>query len=101
MHSAHPAATELRSQLASLHVPLDRTTRVALRARVSRYVDETKRLGWTPQRVIVAVKQIAYDAGLSASPRVVGAPPAHAMTPTDRLLVDMVGWCIDRYYDAE
>jgi len=101
MQSAHPASTELRSQLATLHVPLDRTTRVALRARVSRYVDETKRLGWTPQRVIVAVKQIAHDAGLSASPRVVGAPPAHAMTPTDRLLVDMVGWCIDRYYDAE
>jgi len=67
MQSAHPAATELRSQLASLHVPVDRTTRVALRVRVSRYVDETKRLGWTPQRVIVAVKQIAHDAGLSRS----------------------------------
>jgi hypothetical protein len=68
---------------------------------VSRYVDERKELGWTPQRVIVAVKQIAHDAGLSPSARVAGAPPDGNMTPTDRLLVDIVGWCIDRYYDSE
>jgi hypothetical protein len=94
-------AIELRSHLSALHIPLDRSTRVALRAHVARYVDEGKELGWTPQHVIVAVKRIAHDAGLRPSENIVESPTRLAMTATDRLLVDLVGWCIDRYYDDE
>jgi len=101
MPSPQQTAIELRSHLSALNIPLDRSTRIALRAHVARYVDEGKELGWTPQHVIVAVKRIAHDAGLRPSENIMDAEARPAMTPTDRLLVDLVGWCIDRYYDDE
>jgi len=101
VYSPEQTATELRSHLSALNIPLDRSTRNELRARVARYVDGGKELGWTPQRVIVAVKHIAHDAGLRPSDGIVGSQSQPGLTASDRLLVDMIGWCIDRYYDDE
>lgn len=68
----------------------------ALRAQVVAVVDELRALGWPPERIVIAVKQIAADAGLRPSPHF----PNEAGTPTDQdnLLFRIVSWCITRYY---
>jgi hypothetical protein len=55
-----------------------------------------KAQGWQAERIIVALKRLANDAGLYVSPRVVWAPEI-ARGP-DSLMVEMVGWCIERFY---
>jgi hypothetical protein len=62
---------------------------------VFEYADELKGLGLPPERVIVAVKRVANEAGLHSS-RVIPSP--RHLEGKDKLLVDMVGWCIERYY---
>src|SRR5690349_12520594 len=67
-----------------------------LKDRVCTVVDDLRTLGWPPERVIVAVKQIAEDAGIKASRDVLmlsGLP-----TPNDDMLQKLVRWCIGHYY---
>jgi len=66
-----------------------------LREQVCAVVDDLKGAGWLPERVIVAVKQVAHDAGLSPSRGVLSVAP---LTESDAVIVEMVGWCIQRYY---
>jgi hypothetical protein len=67
-----------------------------LRARVCAVVDELKAADWPPERVIVAVKQVADDAGLHSSRRLLSA--TDPLTERDAALVHMVRWSIEHYY---
>ena len=70
-----------------------------LRQRVRAVVDELKAADWPPERVIVAVKQVANDAGLSPTRHILSATAV--LTESDAAIVHMVRWCIERYYDIE
>jgi len=87
-----PAVVTLRDDLSRGAAPDSR----ALYDEVCAVVDHLKAAGWSPERVIVAVKRIADDAGLRPSRAVLAAQGA--LSPSDALLVRMVEWCIQRYY---
>ena len=86
----------LRQTLFELRFPLSDEKRAAVRAHVFDFVDEKKAEGWPPEQVIVAVKRIADDVGLRASPGVIYK--REAWRPSDALLIDMVKWCVERYF---
>jgi hypothetical protein len=89
-------ADRLRRQLEAARFPLDASTRAAVRQCVFDYVDLMKANGCLPERVIVAVKRVAHDAGLDPSRSVIQRHTP--ISETDTLLVDMVGWSIQRFY---
>jgi hypothetical protein len=80
-------------------MPPDSADRNALRELVFAFVDERKRLGWPPERVIVGVKQLAHDAGIRPSRFLIDRDSR--LPAIDSLLVQMVHWCIDRYYSCQ
>jgi hypothetical protein len=88
--------TPLQERLASLRFPTDPSTEREVQRLVWEYVDDRKAEGWLPERVIIAVKQIAREAGLKPSAMIVKRDAK--LTTEDDFLVDMVGWCIDRYF---
>jgi hypothetical protein len=45
--------------------------------------------------VIVRLKELAREAGLT---RTMNSHPELNVADSDKLVVDMVGWCIERYY---
>ena len=67
-----------------------------LRQRVFAVVDDLKRMDWPPERVIIAVKQIARDGGLTPSLQFVQAESS--LSNGDAVLAKIVRWAIDRYY---
>ncbi len=87
---------ELRERLANLNALRGEPARSALHVAIVGYVDRARALGWPPERVIVTVKQIAYDSGVHPADRVMGATAN--LTTSDELLITMIRWCIDRYY---
>ena len=88
-------AERLQDALAAVEFPVSPPLLDELRKRVCEYVDSLKSRDWPPERVIVAVKQIAHEAGFHPSPLV---QTEALMSARDELLVAMVGWCIERYY---
>jgi hypothetical protein len=92
-------ADRLRRQLEAARFPLNAPTRAAVRQRVFDYVDLLKADHWPPERVIVAVKRVAHKAGLDPSRSVIQLRTP--ISEADTLLVDMVGWSIQRYYRLE
>jgi hypothetical protein len=76
----------------------ERPPLVAFQPLVCSVVDVMKEEGWPPERVIVAVKAIARDAGLSPSSEVMLAH--FSLDELDDLLTSSVRWCIERYYDV-
>jgi len=88
----------LHEWLLLAHVPVDECAQRELQECVWNYVDDRKCAGWPVERVIIAMKQIARDAGLKPSSFI--ARPEAQITSRDELLVEMVGWCIRRYYGA-
>lgn len=95
--SEPPYAAALRAELAVLRLPMTPAAREQLYGRVCDCVDGMRALDWPPERVIVTVKRIANDAGLLTSSRTLLTQAR--LTGTHELLVEMVGWCIRRYYD--
>lgn len=89
------SAHDLKSALASLPVAMDDTSAAELRERVCSFVDEMKRLDLPPERILVALKKIAHDAGLRGE-RITSA--GVDMTPGDAVLRQLVRWCIEHYY---
>jgi len=61
-------------------------------------VDELKAAGWPPERAIIAIKEIAQDAGLAQSQHVLVRDLD--LAPRDALLAKVVRWTIECYYDA-
>lgn len=82
------AAEVLKQALRTIGRPPDSADRRALREVVFVFVDERKRLGWTPERVIIGVKPRARDAGIRPSRLVIQRDARIAST--DFLLVQMV-----------
>src|SRR5262249_24807713 len=92
------AGAALQQCLVLVSVPIGEGAMRELQHRVWAYVDDRKSAGWTPERVIMAVKQIAREAGLRPSSLV--AKTNARITTTDELLVEIIGWCIHRYYSS-
>ena len=69
-----------------------------LRDQVCDVVDEVKQLGWPPERAIIAIKEIAEEAGLTQSSRVL--LKNHELDVHDALLARIVRWTIECYFDA-
>lgn len=91
MHDS-PAVVALRASIARG----ERSDTRSLHDEVCAVVDELKAAGWPPERVLVAVKQIADEAGLRPSAAVLSA--SRPLTDRDTKLVQIVQWCIERYY---
>lgn len=98
MQSVQDGAKELRQQLGALDFPPSPARKRKVRRHVCDFVDQQKALGWPPERVIVALKQIAQEAGFRSSDRV--ALVDAQIAARDEFLAEMVSWCIERYYDA-
>ena len=90
------AAQRLRQELTALAHNEPAATE-KLREAVCAFVDEMKSKGKPAEAVIVAAKQVAATTGLLPMPEqdVLQRSP-HA----DRVITDVVRWCIERYYDA-
>ena len=86
----------LQSTLGELTFPVTPTVQDNIRRQVCDYADELKALGLPPERIIIAVKLTANNVGMRPS-RYAGT--AASLDATDKLLVDMVRWCIERYYE--
>jgi hypothetical protein len=82
----------------TLTTSLYKTTDKELRDEVCGVVDELKAAGWPPERAIIAMKEIAQEAGLTQSQRVLVRD--HDLTPRDALLAKVVRWTIECYYDT-
>src|SRR5438270_13233416 len=95
-----PPVVELHDYLAAVvaaHPALagERQTK-ELRYHVYAVVDELKAAGWPPERVIVAVKQVAEDAGLRSTRSIFSAESP--LTERDSADVHIVRWCIAQYF---
>lgn len=89
-------AEQLREQLTVLDFPPSAASARGLNRLVADFVHERRALGWPPERVIVALKQVAQEAGLQSADRV--STLDAEITARDELLGEMVRWCIDAYY---
>jgi hypothetical protein len=89
---------ELQSLLRDVRFPLAAPIEREIQRNVCDYADELKGLGLPPERVIIAVKYTANQAGINATSAHLTHP--RQLDGTDKLLADMVGWCIERYYGA-
>jgi hypothetical protein len=98
----HRSATRLRDALAGTSdfaaILRDPRQHEELRLEVLAVVEHLRDSGWPPERIIIGLKQIARDAGLSPSMSLtrVGDPLTHA----DILLERIVRWGVDHYFDT-
>src|SRR5690242_12129729 len=69
-----------------------------LRDEVCDVVDELKKLGWPPERSIIAIKEIADEAGLTQSQRVL--LKNQELDARDALVAKVMRWTIECYYDT-
>ena len=89
--------TALRLALKSIKLPLSSEARASLRAEVFDYVDALKAAGRPPEQVILAVKKLAFDAGYQTTSHIVFSEKVYG---PDALLVELVAWCIERYFEG-
>lgn len=87
----------LRARLAGARFPLSRGAQDEIRRQVRAYAAELKDLGLPPERVVIAVKQAASDAGIRACSSMLAS--RRSDDAKTNLLVDIVTWCIAGYYD--
>jgi len=87
----HETERMLRNSLGALRLPLGARARSKLRIRVSDYVDVLKRDGSPPERMIVQLRNLVRE---SAEVQ----PIERQIDELEQLVVEMVGWCIERYY---
>ncbi len=89
-------AANLLNRLERLTFPVTADSEAELRRRVCRYAGELQASGEPPERVIVAVKHVAEEAGFEASRP--SAQSAESRNEREKLVADLVSWCIDGYY---
>jgi hypothetical protein len=85
------AESALRSYMETLRLPLSAHLQPRLRLRVCRYVDALKGDGTPPERVIVQLKDLVRDSADVL-------PIERSIDELNKLVVDVTGWCIERYY---
>lgn len=95
MSDGTTSALKLRRALTGLQFPLSDQTVSGIQSLIFEFTDDMQGEGWQVERIIVAVKRLANDAGLYVSPRVIWS--REIVRGPDSLMVDMVGWCIARY----
>jgi hypothetical protein len=97
-----PKVLTLRDTLAraltTLGTSIYADTDKALRDEVCAVVDELKAAGWPPERAIIAMKEIAQDAGLTQSQSVLVRDSD--LAPRDALLAKIIRFTIECYYDS-
>jgi hypothetical protein len=96
-HRAHKLDGALRARLSNATFPLTRSAEDEIRRFVSQYAGELRQLGLPPERVLVALKRAAYEAGIDASP--LSVPGGLSIGEKSRLMDKIVRWCIAGYYD--
>ena len=69
-----------------------------LRDEVCRVVDDLKAAGWPPERALIAMKEIALEAGLTQTKDVLRRD--RELCARDALLAKVVRWTIECYYDV-
>ena len=89
-------AGALQARLSDLRAPVTAGTEHELKRLVCEYADVLKALGFPAERVILAVKRAANQAGLRSSSLL--PQSTVQLSGEDRVLADMVRWCIERYY---
>lgn len=90
------APSALREALASYAPAISIESPETLRAKVDAFVDAAKAEGWPVERVIVALKQVAAEAGVRSSTDVLRVNSR--LLTRDTLVLDMVRWCVERYF---
>jgi hypothetical protein len=97
-----PKVRALRDTLSravmTVSTPLDNAADDTVHDEVCAVVDELKAAGWSPERAIIAVKEIAQEAGLTQSQGVLVRDCD--LNPPDALLARIVRWTIECYYDT-
>ena len=93
-----PKVPALRESLARA-IGSDRVDEKMLRDEVCAVVDDMKAAGWPPERAIVGIKQIATEAGLMES-RALLALSNKQLDARDALMVKVIRWAIECYYDV-
>ena len=86
----------LRARLSEIRFPLDPPIEREIQRQVCAFADELKELGLPPERIILAVKRAANEAGIYSTIRISGF--SRNLDGPDKLLADMAGWCIHQYY---
>ena len=98
----NPKVLALRDTLAraatTLNTSLYVTTDAALRDEVCAVTDDLKAAGWPPERSLIAIKEIAQEAGLRPSQSVLVRD--RDLSPRDALLAKVIRWTIECYYDT-
>lgn len=97
-----PKVLALRESLARATTSLTASRQTAsdrvLHDEVCAVVDELKAAGFPPERAIIAMKEIALEAGLTQSQGVLVRD--RELNPLDALLAKVVRWTIECYYDT-
>lgn len=98
----NPKVVALRDILAraatTLNTSVYSASDKALRDAVCDVVDDLKALGWPPERTLIAIKEIAHEAGLTQSQGVLVRD--RDLNPRDALLAKLIRWAIECYYDT-
>ena len=87
----------LRLHLESAAQQLDVLAILHLRTALHVYVAELQGTGEPIERIIIAVKRVAAGAGVRPSSDL--PLPDAALDHNDRLLVDIVRWAVEHYYE--
>ena len=90
-------ANALQHQLERLRFPLGDDQRADVRRCVSDYVDWAKTQHWPPERMLIDIKRVAAEARVTVS----SLPSPESRESRAHLLMDMVAWSIERYYEGE
>ena len=90
------ATVDLRDALATLPAVLDDDAKAKLRDQVHAFVDASREKSWPIERIIVAVKQLAAEAGLRTSTDLLRSKSNLELR--DALLLDVVRWSVERFY---
>src|SRR5438093_10098652 len=90
------ATVRLRETLSALPAVLDDREKAALRSQVHDFVDASRQKSWPIERIIVAIKQLAAEAGLRTSTDLLRAKSNLELR--DALLLDVVRWSVERFY---
>jgi hypothetical protein len=95
----HAVTVRLRKELAEFPEKPSPEAKAALRQDVLEFVDMLKTKGVPVERVIIAIKQLAAEAGLRSSADVLRL--SARLKVRDELLLDVVRWAVERFYGYE
>ncbi len=93
--SSGKGASQLKVLIGQVRFPLSSAERQAFYEAVCLFADEVKALGWPPQRMIIALEEMAADRRAQADER---DSFDDQVSDIDELVADLVAWAVERYY---